>query len=130
MAHDVFISYSTLDKTVADAVCGVLERVGVRCWIAPRDMRPGIDYGEGLLKAIEQVLVLVFSEHANCSRHVQLELERAVSKELAILPFKIDETKPTRSIDYFLSSPHRPDAMTPPLERHLEKLANGDSLES
>jgi hypothetical protein len=36
MAHDVFISYSTKDKPIADAVCGTLERNGVRCWIAPR----------------------------------------------------------------------------------------------
>ncbi|NQT71340.1 MAG: toll/interleukin-1 receptor domain-containing protein [Chloroflexi bacterium] len=37
MAHDVFISYSTNDKTVADAVCATLESQKIRCWIAPRD---------------------------------------------------------------------------------------------
>lgn len=36
MAHDVFISYSSKDKTAADATCAVLEGCGVRCWMAPR----------------------------------------------------------------------------------------------
>jgi len=34
MAHDVFISYATQDKTTADALCATLEGRGVRCWIA------------------------------------------------------------------------------------------------
>src|ERR1700738_1390409 len=41
MAHDVFISHSTRDKTVADSVCSTLESVGIHCWMAPRDVRPG-----------------------------------------------------------------------------------------
>jgi hypothetical protein len=40
---DVFISYSTRDKTVADAVISAHEKAGIRCWYAPRDITPGID---------------------------------------------------------------------------------------
>ena len=43
MAHDVFISYSAKDKTTADGVCATLEAKGIRCWIAPRDILPGMD---------------------------------------------------------------------------------------
>ena len=39
--HDVFLSYSSQDKTWADAACAVLERQRIRCWIAPRDITPG-----------------------------------------------------------------------------------------
>ncbi|HXQ15450.1 MAG TPA: toll/interleukin-1 receptor domain-containing protein [Caulobacteraceae bacterium] len=39
--HDVFISYSSKDKTTADAICALLERDGAKCWIAPRDILPG-----------------------------------------------------------------------------------------
>ena len=39
MAHDVFISYSHFDKYAADATCAALEAVGIRCWMARRDMR-------------------------------------------------------------------------------------------
>ncbi len=54
MAHDVFISYSAKDKTTADAVCAMLESEGIRCWIAPRDVVPGMEWGECIIEAIEQ----------------------------------------------------------------------------
>ena len=44
MPHDIFISYSNQDKPVADAACNVLEKNGIRCWIAPRDVVAGLDY--------------------------------------------------------------------------------------
>ena len=40
MAHDVFISHSSKDKPIADAICANLEGTGIRCWIAPRDIAP------------------------------------------------------------------------------------------
>ena len=62
MAHQVFISYSYQDKLVADAACARLEARGVRCWIAPRDVNPGVNYGEELSSAIHgaRILVLIF----------------------------------------------------------------------
>ncbi len=39
---DVFISYSSDDKLIADAICAELESRRIRCWIAPRDALPGI----------------------------------------------------------------------------------------
>ena len=69
MSHDVFISYSSQDKSVADAICAILEGRKLRCWIAPRDVLPGTPYGEAILDAIyaSPVMVLVFSSHANDS---------------------------------------------------------------
>jgi hypothetical protein len=52
MAHDVFISYSSKDKVVADAVCAGLEGRGIACWIAPRDLVPGVDWGAAIVDAI------------------------------------------------------------------------------
>jgi hypothetical protein len=126
MGHDVFISYSTKDKPTADAVCATLESRGVRCWIAPRDILPGMDWGESLVEGIKRcrVMVLVFSSHANASPQIKREVERAVSKGVPIIPFRIEEVLPTRSLEYFISTPHWMDAMSPPLERHLEKLAD------
>jgi hypothetical protein len=42
MEFDVFISYSHQDKPTADAACATLEAEGIRCWIAPRDVAPGM----------------------------------------------------------------------------------------
>jgi hypothetical protein len=39
--YDIFISYSSIDKAAADTVCSVLEKNGISCWIAPRDITPG-----------------------------------------------------------------------------------------
>jgi len=124
MDHDVFISHCTGDKAVANAVCHAMESHGVRCWIAPRDVTPGMPYAECLVKAIAgaEVFVLVFSEGVNTSQHVMREVERAVSKEVPIIPFRIEDATPKNSMEFFLSSPHWLDAITPPMEQHLKAL--------
>src|ERR1700719_30694 len=88
MAHDVFISYATEDKRIADAVCAAIETRGFRCWMAPRDVRAGMSYGEFVTKGILRcrVMVLVFSANANAQSHIPKELKRAVAHVLAIIP--------------------------------------------
>ncbi|HEX4506587.1 MAG TPA: toll/interleukin-1 receptor domain-containing protein [Alphaproteobacteria bacterium] len=124
MSYDVFISYSTKDKITADAVCGTLEASGIRCWIAPRDIGPGREWGEAIIDAIEscQVMVLVFSAHANDSPQIRREIERAVNKSVAILTLRIEDIMPARSLEYFLGSLHWLDALPPPVEQHLYRL--------
>ncbi len=124
MAHDIFISYSSMDKSVADSVCAALEQKGIRCWIAPRDVMPGQEYAEALVGAINscRILILILSEHSNRSPQVLREAERAVSKAVPILPLRIDDVTLSPSMEYYVSSRHWLDAMTPPLERHLDKL--------
>jgi TIR domain len=125
VSFDVFISYASKDKVVADAVCARLEAAGIRCWIAPRDIVPGTSYGEAIIDAIHgaKVMVLVFSSSANASGHIPKEVERAVSNGVAILPFRIEDVAPGKSLDYFIGSVHWLDAMTPPMEHHLDNLA-------
>ena len=53
MPHEVFISHSSKDKVYADAVCARLESEGIRCWIAPRDILPGMSWGSAIVEAIE-----------------------------------------------------------------------------
>lgn len=124
MAHDVFISHSAKDKPVADAVCATLEGGGVRCWIAPRDIVPGTQWGESIIDAISssQVMVLVFSSNANESQQIIREVERAVSKGIPVIPFRVEDVDPNKSLEYFISAPHWLDALTPPLEKHLAQL--------
>ena len=72
MSHDAFISYSSRDKTVADAACAALEASGIRCWIAPRDIMPGVEWGEAIIDAINhcRAFVLIFSANANESPQI------------------------------------------------------------
>jgi WD40 repeat protein len=125
VTFDVFVSYSSHDKPSADAACATLESVGIRCWIAPRDILPGADYGEAIIDAIEgaKVFVLIFSGSANASPQIKREVERAVSKSIPIIPVRIENVLPNKSLEYFISTPHWLDAFTPPLEAHLKQLA-------
>jgi len=125
MAHDVFISYSSKDKPTADATCAILESKGIRCWIAPRDILPSADWGEAIIDAIgaARIFVLVFSSNANASPQIKREVERAINRGIPVVPFRIENVVPTKSLEYFLSTPHWLDAFSPPLEQHLNYLA-------
>jgi hypothetical protein len=125
MAHDVFISHSAKNKTTADAVCAMLESEGIRCWIAPRDVTPGLEWGESIIEAIEQsrVMVLLFTAEANESPQIRREVERAVNRGVVILPLRIEEVVPSKALEYFIGNVHWLDALTLPLEGHLRQLA-------
>ena len=126
MAHDVFISYASQDKPVADAVCAKLEERGIRCWIAPRDVIPGQNWAQAIVQAIDaaSIMVLVFSNHANTSKQIGNEVNLAVQKGVALLPLRIEDVLPDEDLAYFLGAPHWLDAITPPLEEHLEALGS------
>ncbi|MDP4093861.1 MAG: TIR domain-containing protein [Bacillota bacterium] len=126
MGHDVFISYSSNDRNVANTICSVLESRKVRCWIASRDITPGREWGESIIEAIEQskIMVLIFSSAANKSQQVLREVERAVNKNVIIIPFRIEDVLPTKSMEYFLYATHWLDALTPDMEMHVRKLVD------
>ena len=123
--HEVFVSYSNKDKAVADAICATLEEKKIRCWVAPRDISAGNSWGGSIIEAIEdaQVMVLVYSGHSNLSPQIIREVERAVAKGLLIVPFRIEAAPMSKDMEYFLSSSHWFDALTPPLEQHLAQFA-------
>ena len=68
-------------------------------------------------------MVLIFSSSANESQQIHREIERAVSKGIPIVPVRIEEVIPTKSMEYFLGGIHWLDALTPPIEEHLRQLA-------
>lgn len=124
--HDVFISYAQVDKPIADAVCAKLESRHIRCWISPRDVPPGTDFPEAIIDGIEgsRVVVLIFSSHANNSPHVIREMTNAVNRGRIIIPFRIEDVLPSKSMEYLISISHWLEAVAPPMEKHIEILAN------
>lgn len=126
MAHDVFISYSNKDKLTADAVCAALEASGIRCWIAPRDILPGSDWGEAIIDAIHacRAMLLIFSSNSNASPQIKREVERSVNAGIPVVPFRIEDVMPSKTLEYFISTQHWLDALTPPMEQHLHYLVN------
>jgi hypothetical protein len=126
MPHDVFISYASEDLHVAKAACAKLETRRIRCWFAPRDIIPGSEYAEAIVTGIEEarVFVVIFSGSANDSPNVRREVERAVTKGKIILPVRVEDVQPTKAMEFCLGNTHWLNAMTPPLEEHLENLAD------
>ncbi len=125
--HDIMISYSSLDKPVADAICNRLESEGIRVWIAPRDIIGGESFVSAIQNGIKNcsLVVFVLSKHSNRSNWVPKELERGVSYGKIIIPFIIEPVTPLSSdIEFCISSHHWLDAMTPPLENNIIKLAS------
>jgi TolB-like protein len=101
----VFVSYASQDTAVANAVVTAMERRGLKCWIAPRDVVPGTLYADEIVKAINEatVVVLILSEQAVASPHVGKEIERASSKRRRIIALHTDSAPLTGAFEYFLS---------------------------
>jgi Tol biopolymer transport system component len=125
MAHKVFISYSSKDQQTAEAVCAALEGQGIACWIAPRDILPGVEYGDAIIDALSacQIVVLIFSRNANDSPQVRREVERAVSKEKILIPYRIEDVLPSGAMEFALSDTQWLDAHAPPIEHRLAELS-------
>ena len=121
---DVFVSYSSKDKLVADAVVAAHERDGIRCWYAPRDIPPGADWAKSITKAIHEtaMMVLVFSGNSNRSQRVLDEINYAISEAKPILPFRIEAVEPSGALRLHLSSRHWLDAYDPSWEAHIGSL--------
>jgi TIR domain len=125
MAHDVFISYSTKNKSVADPLWAALESAAIRCWSAPRDVQPGLPFAGQITRAIHgsKAMVLIFSADSNNSEQILRELELAANAHLPIVQFRIEDLTPNDDLRYYLSTPHWFDATTVPLEKHLGPFA-------
>jgi TolB-like protein/tetratricopeptide (TPR) repeat protein len=105
ISRTVFLSYASADAVVANQVCEYLESHGVPCWMAPRDVKPGAQYADAIVRAINdaKALVLVLSQSAVASLHVGKEVERASSKRKQVIALKIDAAVLTPALEYFLS---------------------------
>jgi TolB-like protein/tetratricopeptide (TPR) repeat protein len=103
---DVFVSYASQDAAVANSIVESLEKHGLKCWIAPRDVKPGAQYADAIVRAITEAeaVVLVMSASAVGSSHVAREVERAASKHKPIIPFRVDTWALNPELEYFLSN--------------------------
>jgi len=130
MPHDVFVSYSSKDKVIADSVVAAMEQNGIRCWYAPRDIKPSEDWGKAISSAIEQsrVFLVIFSNHANRSQRVLDEVNLAISNQAVLLPFRIENLEPDGAMKLHLSSRHWLDAYDPSWESHIKALIKNVSI--
>ena len=125
MTQKVFISYSSEDTSVAENICNRLEADGIKCWIAPRDVTPGMIYAGEIIEAIRSVsvFVLVFSDSANKSPHVRTEVERAFSNSKVLITVRIQNVPMCEPFEYFLAASHWLDAWESPISKWSPLLA-------
>lgn len=121
---DVFISYSSRDAHVAQALCHGLESQAIRCWLAPRNILPSESYPDAIMRGIRlaRVLVLVLSGSSNLSAHVQREVERALNQGCPILPVRIEDMTPSGPMEYLISTCHWLDAAGRSVDSTVEEL--------
>ena len=101
--YSCFISYSSKDQAIAERLYNDLQGNGVRCWYAPKDLKPGDFYRDRIdesIRVYEKVL-LILSEHSVKSKWVEKEVEQAWKREgesaepeepLVLFPIRVDDT--------------------------------------
>ena len=107
--HDIFISYSTKDQLQAETVRDILEKNGIPCWMAPRDIPGGSNYTKEIPAAIRgcQVFVLILSQNSQNSQWVLKELDSAVNCGKVILPFMLEEFQLNDEFNFLLTGAQR-----------------------
>lgn len=122
----VFISHASKNFKIADQLCGLLEGQRVSCWIAPRDIPAGGQYGTEIVKAIRDcsIVVLVLTEEANRSKAVENEIERAFGYGKVIVPVRLRDIKPSQQLEFFVSNAQWVDAMESPLRTRVSEIIN------
>jgi hypothetical protein len=123
MPYAAFISHSSQDREVADAIVGAIEAAGITCWIAPRDVPAAAPYAGAIVQAIRQcrVFVLVLTADAVESHQVLREVQQASEGGVPILEFRFQGVVPKDDLDYYLSPNHRLE-WTIPVEAHVPEL--------
>src|ERR1700750_2822550 len=106
MPRDVFISYRKPDQVAANQMCSLLERDGISCWIASRDLPPGQEWPTAIARAVRRChsLVLLLSANSQNSRQIALEIKIADKHELPIFTFRLEEVEPPASLEYYLTN--------------------------
>jgi len=124
MKH-IFISHSSKDKDMADEVCSLFENNGLACWIAPRDIPGGKEYGEEVILGIDAcfAMVVVLTDNSNDSKMVAKEVERAISKNKDVITVKMKDIQPSKRLELFISSSQSVQAWNSSLEVEINKLA-------
>jgi hypothetical protein len=121
----LFVSHVSEDQSDAEDIVGELERRGVRCWIAPRNIRPGKPFDDAIAEAIDtsRAMLLIFSERCNESEYIRREVTVAGEAGKVIIPFRIDNSQPKRGLRVRLTDLHWIDGFVS-RERAIDELVS------
>ena len=122
--YDVFVSHSSKDRSIANTIVSTLEHKAIKCWIAPRNIEPGDEWDEAIVKGLKnsKLVVLVFSSEAMNSKYVKSEISLAMNKNKIIIPFRIEDIIPENVFELYLNRKHWLDALPPNTEQKINDL--------
>ena len=120
----LFVSHVTEDRAAAMEIVGELERRGIPCWIAPRNIEPGKPFDDEIASALDRcrAMLLVFSDQCNESEYIRREVTVAGESQKVIIPFRIEDAQPRRGLRVRLSDLHWLDGFVSQ-EGAIEELA-------
>jgi tetratricopeptide (TPR) repeat protein len=105
-SRPVFISYATADRKEALRVCDAIEQRGTDCWLSSRDVQPGENYQEAIVRSIRSApaMLLFFSKSANDSDEIKKELSLASRYRIPVMALRIDDVEPSDAFAYELAT--------------------------
>jgi TIR domain len=124
VSTSIFVSYSSKDQQIAETIYKALEIRGLDCWIASRDVRPGENYQEAIVKALRsaKIMLLVFTSNANNSDEIKKELVLAGRHRVTVVPARVEDVVPNDAFTYELATRQWIDLFKD-WERQIEILA-------
>lgn len=124
---DVFVSHAQEDQALAQDIVSRLEPRW-RCWIAPRDIPPGVTSWAGpIVEAIARshVFLVIVSNSSIQSKEVLREVTLANEENLRLMPVRIDEAPLSTHLRYFFATVQRMEAIGWARERILTDVSDG-----
>ncbi len=120
----VFVSYTSADRPVAEDLVAFLESHGIECYIAPRDVAGGKPYASEIVDAISgcQVVLLLASSNINNSVHVLNEVDVIIEKKKILMPVFIEDFELNDEYRYYLGRQHRILAYEDDVKKHYQKI--------
>jgi hypothetical protein len=121
----IFISYSSKDQDIAETICQGLEVRGLSCWIACRDVHPGENFQESIVRAIRsaRIMLLVFTTNANNSDEIKKELVLAGRHQVTVIPVRAEDVAPSDAFAYEFATRQWVDLFKD-WEREIESLSS------
>lgn len=124
--YDVFISYSSNDKIIADGVLNYLEKNKIRCFIAYRDIPKGLDWAKFIPGALRnsKLMLAIFSKNFNDSEQTDNEISIAANRHIPTLVFRITDDDFDGSKEYFLTKSNWIEAFPDPEKQFGDLFRN------
>lgn len=104
----VFISYSTQNQSMADAMNQLLIKNDIETWMAPDNILGGKKYSGIIVKAIQECscVLLMFSEAAQNSEWVVREIELAINYKKPVIPVQLENFIMNDEFEWYLTTTH------------------------